>query len=115
MQFPSKFDFLEAFGIEPTEEDAGTAYCRYVKRSSDGLQELDISFSAVMESFQVLLISAGRELARVSSESVQTINIRHDATGPRIHVVFDFADATSEVVVTFDPNLHFHWWTLKNA
>jgi hypothetical protein len=44
MEFPSTFEFLEMFGIEPTEE--GPDGCRYVKRSSDGQCELDISFSS---------------------------------------------------------------------
>lgn len=55
MDFPSTVDFLAAFGIEPVEEDPCMAYCRYVKQSKDRLHELDISFSAVAESFQVVL------------------------------------------------------------
>jgi hypothetical protein len=34
MKFPSTGEFLEAFGIEPIEEDPSMAYCRYVKNQS---------------------------------------------------------------------------------
>ena len=113
MEFPSTTDFLEAFGIEPVEEDPGMAYCRYVKQSSDGLQELDISFSAVAESLQVVMRCGGRELVTVSSEMVRLIELRRDHSGSRVHVVFDVRDGASEVVVTLEPDLHCHWWTLR--
>jgi len=70
MEFPSTFDFLETFGIEPIEEDPSMAYCRYVKRSSDGRLELDMSFSAVADSFQVVLRCDGKKVMAVSSERV---------------------------------------------
>ncbi|WP_137940383.1 hypothetical protein [Chitinivorax sp. B] len=114
MKFPSTADFLEVFGIEPVEEDPSMAYCRYVKQSSDGLQELDISFSAVAESFQVVLRCSGKELVRVSSERVQFIELQQDMSSFRVHVVFDVLDGASEVVVTLEPELHCHWWTLRS-
>lgn len=114
MEFPSTTDFLEAFGIEPVEEDPSMAYCRYVKRSSDGLQELDISFSAVAESFQVVLRCGGNELVTVSSEKVRLVELRHDQSGSGVHVVFDVHDGTSEAVVTLEPDLHCRWWTLRS-
>ncbi|WP_200157352.1 hypothetical protein [Allochromatium vinosum] len=114
MEFPSTADFLEAFGIEPVEEDPGMAYCRYVKQSGDGLQELDISFSAVAKSFQVVLRCGGRELVSVSSEKVRLIKLRRDHSGSGIHVVFDVRDGTSEAVVTLEPDLRCHWWTLRS-
>lgn len=114
MDFPSTTDFLETFGIEPVEEDPSMAYCRYLKRSSDGLSELDISFSAVAESFQVVLRCGGQELMTVSSEKVRLVELRHDGNSSAVHVVFDVVDATSEAVITLEPNLHCHWWTLQS-
>lgn len=114
MEFPSKFDFLETFGIEPVEEDPSMAYCRYVKQSSDGLQDLDISFSAVAASFQVVLRCGGKELVTVSSEKVRLVELRRDQSGSGIHVVFDIREGTSEAVVTLEPDLHCHWWTLRS-
>lgn len=114
MDFPSTVVFLEAFGIEPVEEDPSTAYCRYVKQSMDGLQELDISFSAVAESFQVVLRFDGREIMAVSSEKVRLIELRHDQSGSGMHVVFDVYGGTSEAVVTLEPDLHCRWWTIRS-
>jgi hypothetical protein len=113
MEFPSKLDFLEAFGIEPAEEDPNMAYCRYVKRSQDGLHEMDISFSAVEESFQVSLRCGGKELMTVSSEQVRLIELRHDKSGDGIHVVFNIQGGMAEAVVIFEPDLHCHWWSLR--
>jgi hypothetical protein len=55
MEFPDTFEFLEEFGIKPLEEYPSMAYLRYVKQSKDGGHELDISFSAVVKSFQVVM------------------------------------------------------------
>lgn len=114
MEFPSTSDFLDAFGIEPVEEDPSMAFCRYVKQSSDGFQELDFSFSAVAESFQVALRCSGKELAKISSEKVKLIELRRDHAGSGVHVVFDVRDGTSEAIVTLEPDLHCHWWTLRS-
>ena len=113
MEFPSTVDFLETFGIEPIEEDPSMAYYRYVKQSNDGRQELDISFSAVSESFQVVLRCGGKEAMTVSSEKVRLVELRRDHSGSGVHVVFDVRDGTSEAAVTLEPDLHCHWWTLR--
>ena len=113
MDFPTKGDFLEAFGIEPVEEDASMAYCRYVKQSPDGFRDLDISFSAVTESFQLVLRCGGKEVVSVSSERVRLIELRRDQSGSGLHVVFDVRDGTSEAVVTLEPDLHCRWWSLR--
>jgi len=113
MEFPSVADFLEVFGIEPVEEDPSMAYCRYVKQSNDGEQELDISFSAVAESFQVVLRCGSKEVMSVSSERVRLIELRHDHSSSGVHVVFDVRDGASEAVVTLEPDLHCHWWALR--
>ena len=114
MDFPSPADFLEAFGIEPVEEDPSMAYCRYVKQSIDGHQELDVSFSEVAASFQVVLRCGGKEVVTVSSEKVRLVELRRDQSGSGIHVVFDVHDGTSEAVLTLEPDLHCHWWTLRS-
>ena len=55
MNFPSELDFLEAFGLDPVETDTSTGMCRYIQNSKTSGIEIDISFSAVMKSFQVAL------------------------------------------------------------
>lgn len=115
MNFPNTDDFLEAFGIEPVEEDPSMAYCRYVKTALDGGLEVDISFSAVTESFQVVLRCGGHEVATVSSESVKAIELRHDGSGSGVHVVFNIHGMTSEALVTLEPELSCRWWTLRKA
>lgn len=113
MEFPSTLEFMEAFGLEPIDEDASMGYCRYVKRSEDGLRELDFSFSAVTESFQVGFRCGGKEVMLVSSEKVRLVELRNDKIGSGFRVVFDFNGETSEAVVTLEPELHCHWWTLR--
>jgi len=114
MQFPDSTEFLEMFGIEPTEEDPGTAYCRYVKPSVDGLYELDISFSAVAESFQAVLRLRDKELVTVSSEKARLIELWRNDSGSGVRVIFDVHGGTSEAVLTLEPDLHCHWWTLRS-
>ena len=114
MKFPSELDFLESFGIEPVEVDASMAYCRYVKASDDGAGELDFSFSAVSESFQVVLRCAGHEMASVSSENASLIEIRATQRGTGIHVVFDAHGGKSEAEVTLEPSLHCSWWYVRD-
>lgn len=115
MDFPNTDDFLAEFGIEPVEEDPSMAYCRYVKMAPGGELEVDISFSAVAESFQVVLRCGGHEVATVSSEKVKSIELRHDGSGSGVHVVFDIHGVTSEALVTLEPELSCSWWTLRNA
>ena len=115
MKFPSTDDFLQAFGIEPVVVDPGTAYCQYVKTASDGAAELEISFSAVSESFQTVLRCRGKELVRVCSEKVKCIELRQDASGSGIHVVFDIKGVTSEALISMEPDLGCHWWTIRDV
>lgn len=86
------------------------AYCRYVKKSVDGNQEMDFSFSAVYESFQVIIRCSGKELATISGEGVRFIEIRNDLSGAGVHVVFDAGSGASEATLVMEPNLHCHWW-----
>ena len=114
MKFPSELDFLEFFGMEAVEVDPSMAYCRYVKTSSDGNSELEFSFSAISESFQVVLRCAGHEMASITSENVSLIEIRTHRRGTGIHVVFDAYGGKSEAEVTFEPHLHCSWWYLRD-
>ena len=114
MKFPSELDSLESFGIEPVEVDASMACCRYVKTSDDGAVELDFSFSAVSESFQVVLRCAGHEMASVSSENASLIEIRATQRGTGIHVVFDARGGKSEAEMTLEPSLHCSWWYVRD-
>lgn len=114
MEFPSENDFFEAFGIEPIEVDPSLALCRYTKKSKSSEIEVDISFSAVMQSFQVVLRLAMQELAVVSSENVKSIELVRDNSGAGVRVVFDICESISEARVTFEPEVSCQWWTLRN-
>lgn len=115
MDFPSTDDFLQEFGISPVEEEPSMAYCRYVKASSGGELEVDVSFSAVSESFQVVLRCNGNEVAKVSSEKVKSIEIRQDVSCSGIYVVFDIHGLTSAAWIELEPRLNFRWWALRSA
>jgi hypothetical protein len=75
MKFPDVNDFLEEFGMEPVEVDPALALCRYTKKSKNSEIEVDVSFSAVMKSFQMVLRLSMQELAVVSSENVKSIEL----------------------------------------
>jgi hypothetical protein len=113
MEFPDTFEFLEEFGIKPLEEDTSMAYLRYVKQAKDGGHELDISFSAVVKSFQVVMRYYDQELVTISSEKVQHIKLWRDQSGAGVRVVFDIHGVIAEAVVTLEPELFCHWWTLQ--
>jgi hypothetical protein len=115
MDFPSKDDFLKLFGIEPIEEDPSMAYCRYIKTAPDRGFEIDISFSAVSASFQVVLRCNNYEAAVISSERVKFIRLRSDGAGSGVCVVFDIHGVTSEALIQLEPELKCSWWTLRVA
>ncbi|MCT2414741.1 hypothetical protein MNU23_23990 [Pseudomonas aeruginosa] len=115
MEFPSENDFLEEFGIEPIEVDPSLALCRYTIKSKNSDLELDFSFSAVMESFQVVLRLAMQELAVISSENVKFIEVVRDGSEAGIRVVFDVFNSISEAKVVFEPDLSCRWWTLRKT
>ena len=115
MEFPSENDFLEAFGIEPIEVDQSLALCRYKVKSKNSGLELDFSFSAVMDSFQVVLKLSMQELAIISSENVKSIEIVRESSGAGVRVVFDICDSISEAKVIFEPDLSCRWWTLRKT
>lgn len=114
MKFPSTQDFLEKFGIAPIEEDPSLAYCRYVKTSSSIEEmEVDISFSAVSDSFQVILRIKGKDVAIISSERTELVEIFKESAGSGIRAVFDLQGVTSEAIINLEPELTCRWWTLR--
>ncbi|EPN29984.1 hypothetical protein A244_39453 [Pseudomonas syringae pv. actinidiae ICMP 18807] len=115
MKFPSTEDFLEEFGIEPVEVDSSMALCRYLVKSKNSELEADISFSAAMNSFQIILRLTEKEIAMVSSENVDTIEFIRDSSGAGIRVFFDICESISEARIIFEPELSCQWWTLRNA
>jgi hypothetical protein len=114
MEHPSVFDFLETFGLEPVEEDADMGTYCYVKQSNNGLQELEISFSAIDESFQVILRSGGKEFVSICSEKAEFVKLWQDRSGSGVYAEFNIDEVKSKAVVTLEPNLHCRWWILRN-
>lgn len=115
MEFPSENDFLEEFGIEPIEVDPSLALCRYTVKSINSDFELEFSFSAVMESFQVVLRLTMQELAVISSENVKSIEMVRDNSEAGVRVVFEICGSISEARVIFEPDLSCRWWTLRKT
>lgn len=115
MIFPSSYEFLEKFGIEPVEKDDGIGLYRYIKKGEKTEFEIDISFSVIMRSFQVTLRCSGREISTVSSEGVQSIKIVKDKFGEGLNVVFNINATLSEARVILEPDISFRWWILHNA
>lgn len=115
MEFPTEDDFLEEFGIEPVEVDQSLALCRYEMKSKNSDLKLEFSFSAVMESFQVVLKTSKHELAIISSESVKSIEFVRGGSEAGVRVVFDICGSTSEAMVILEPDLKCRWWTLRKA
>lgn len=115
MKFPSTDDFFDEFGLEPVDVDASLALCHFIKKSEDSGLEIDISFSVVMESFQVVLRLGTRELVTISSEKVRSIELVRDRLGAGVRVVFDICEVTSEARVILEPEPSFTWWILRNS
>ncbi|EGH25387.1 hypothetical protein ALP86_102391 [Pseudomonas amygdali pv. mori] len=115
MRFPSTDDFLEEFGIEPVEMDTSSVLFRYVIKSKSSEIEVDISFSAVMRSFQIVLYVSAKEVAIISSENVESIEFMRNSSGAGIRVIFDICETISEAQILIEPELSCRWWTLRNA
>lgn len=113
MNFPSELDFLESFGIEPISVDPSTAFCRYTKKSPDGCSEVDFSFSAVAESFQVAFRCSGEEVACLSAEGVSLIEFDKTPKGSGVRVKFDVNGLRSEAEITLEPIVHCSWWSIR--
>lgn len=115
MDFPSVSDFLMEFGIEPVEVDPSMAYCKYVLISKKNSFEVDISFSAVMESFQINVRVNGNEVMMISSEKVESIKLFRQGAVAGGHIVFDMVGLRSEAKVLIEPEVSCRWWSLRTA
>lgn len=114
MNFPSKFEFLEEFGLEPIDEDPSLAYCRYEKSLPNEKAKIDFSFSAVSNSFQVSLFFDEKEFFTISSENVQEIKIRSENSKKEISVLFDISGMNSQALITLEPDIKCQWWSIRN-
>ncbi|WP_157866099.1 hypothetical protein [Mesorhizobium japonicum] len=113
MKFPDKLEFLAAFGLEPEDEDPSTSYVRYVFRSNTGPLEAEVSFSDVSKSFQISTRIAGNIFGTISSEKVNLIEITQGQNGESgLRVVFNIHDVVSEALITFTPEITYHWWLI---
>lgn len=54
MLYPSSYDFLEAFGLVPVEVDLSIGLYRYIQQANNTALEIDILFSVMMKSFQIV-------------------------------------------------------------
>ncbi|WP_416051216.1 hypothetical protein [Cupriavidus basilensis] len=113
MNFPTKEEFLESFGVEPAEEDPSLALWLYRVRSQHSDTEVEVSFSGVAESFQVRLQCCGREVLTLVSERAKLIELYRDKAGSGIRAVFDVQGVSSEAVVILVPEVSCRWWVLR--
>ncbi|WNW12254.1 hypothetical protein RRX38_14240 [Pseudomonas sp. DTU_2021_1001937_2_SI_NGA_ILE_001] len=90
------------------------ALYRYKNKSDNSELEIDVSFSAVMKPFQILLRLATQELVVTSSENVKSIELVRDNAGAGLYVAFEIRDSISEARVIFEPEVSCRWWTLRN-
>ncbi|WP_153066509.1 MULTISPECIES: hypothetical protein [Xanthomonas] len=112
MIFPRKIDFLTELGMEPIEIDSSLGLSTYRKISSDGKSEMKISFSAVMNSFQVSLRISEKEVIKFSSEKVASIEIIKNETASGLCVKFDFSELNSEAFIRLEPDISCDWWSI---
>ncbi|MBK8455197.1 MAG: hypothetical protein WAQ53_06205 [Thiofilum sp.] len=115
MDFPTNEDFLDIFGLEPIENDPSMGYSRYLKEISNNDIELDISFSAIAQSFQVILRCYTNELVKISSEKVKSIKVRCDKSSSGIYIIFDIQGVTAEAWVKLEPTVSCNWWILDGV
>ena len=112
MIFPGKIDFLTELGMEPIEIDSSLGLSTYRKTSNDGKSEMEISFSAIMKSFQVSLTVFNQEVIKFSSEKVASIEIIKDETVSGLCVKFGFSEASSEAFIRLEPDISCNWWSI---
>ncbi|MFJ3450247.1 hypothetical protein ACIPM0_18810 [Pseudomonas sichuanensis] len=106
---------MEEYGIESVEVDPSLALYRYVHKSKASGGEVDVSFSAIIKSIQVVLRVSTHELATISSENVMSIELVRDDAGAGLRVIFDARDSTSEAKVIFEPEVSCRWWIVRNV
>ena len=113
MSIPDNAEFLQNFGLEPYERNEDSSFCRYKKKSDDGLIELEFSFDAIESSFQARLMVQNKEIFVVSSERLMEISIIADSKGKHVRTIFDIDGADAEAILTLEPRLHCNWWLLR--
>lgn len=113
MNFPEKDEFLQVFGMEPVEEDASIALCRYRVHSESSNLDLLLSFSAVQESFEVVLYCARQEVINFVSERTTKIELYRDSSGAGVRAYFDVSGVQAEAIVTLEPEIKCRWWLIR--
>ncbi|CAI8693773.1 hypothetical protein BTK96_004280 [Burkholderia pyrrocinia] len=113
MNFPTKEQFFESFGLEPVQEDPTLALCRYRVRSQHCDVQIDVSFSGVAESFEVRLECCGREVVVLVSERAELIELYREREGNGIRAVFMLQGVTSEAIVILEPEISCRWSVLR--
>lgn len=111
MKYPAREEFLEGFGLEPFTVDPEVGLFVY-RSGSEGLVEVEFSFSLVMRSFQALISVGGVEVSAISSEGVDSILIFENAgrSGLRIEFIPELGLSKAELVL--EPTIHLSWSTL---
>lgn len=113
MIFPNIDDFRAAFGIDPTGFDRDTLTFWYLfNANAEGVQAA-VSFSVVMKSFQVSMVVAGKEVAMVSSEGVESVRVIEERGGKKIVVSFLEGRYSSGVTLVVEPDVHLTWHALS--
>lgn len=82
MRVPSRDEFLQHFGLEPKCYEFDDTVVGYSFQDHLGRYSLEISFSEVAASFQVIVRVDGCEVAVFSTELVTGIAIVEEIAGP---------------------------------
>lgn len=89
------------------------ALCRYRFNSKSNGLELDISFSAIQESFQILLYCGGQEVVNFVSERTTKMELYRDSSGSGLRVHFEVSGVQAEAIVTLEPTIKCRWWLIR--
>ncbi|WP_165943199.1 hypothetical protein [Xanthomonas oryzae] len=98
--------------MSPAEVDANLGLSKYKKKSQDGNSELEISFSVVMQSFQVRLRINDKEIISFSSENVIAIEIIKTDVVSGLRIKFDIQKTRSEAFIKLEPDISCDWWLI---
>lgn len=112
MKFPSDEEFIDCLGLHPVETDADMAYAKFSTMDSEGVIA-DFSYSAVSQSFQVVISCVGREVALLSSECVESIDVFESAGESGVRVACKIGGIDTEISLTTSPRIRCKWWLLK--
>lgn len=113
MIFPDADDFRAAFGVDPTDFDQDTLTFWYSFKANAGGVQVVVSFSALMKSFQVSMVVAGKEVAMVSSEGVESVRLIEEGADKKIFVSFLEGRYSSGVTLVVEPDVHLTWHALS--